>query len=183
MVVLGCNGLRCVIKIIVSLSLSWASYPHTACLQWTDSEILYKYVHVCAYTYAGWCTQSVCTGLILQYTPTHIHIYKHTCIHMQDGAYYLQTVCIHVTDTRTDICIYTHIFIHIQDGASCLHTACQWGHLEVVKYLCERGGEELLMLTDKVSVTCAKREERERERESMVFISYFNPYEPKMHHH
>jgi hypothetical protein len=28
---------------------------------------------------------------------------------------------------------------------------CQEGHLEVVKYLCEQGGKELLMLTDKVS--------------------------------
>ncbi len=39
----------------------------------------------------------------------------------------------------------------VQDGISCLHTASWGGHLEVVKYLCEQGGKELLMLTDKVS--------------------------------
>ncbi len=38
----------------------------------------------------------------------------------------------------------------MQDGASCLLKACENGHVGVVKYLCEQGGEELLMLTDKV---------------------------------
>jgi hypothetical protein len=40
----------------------------------------------------------------------------------------------------------------MQDGASCLLKACENGHVGVVKYLCEQGREELLMLTDKVSV-------------------------------
>ena len=31
------------------------------------------------------------------------------------------------------------------DCSTCLHVACGAGHLDVVKYLCERGGEELLM--------------------------------------
>ena len=39
----------------------------------------------------------------------------------------------------------------VQDGASCLYIASQNRHLAVVKLLCERGGEKLLMLTDKVS--------------------------------
>ena len=38
----------------------------------------------------------------------------------------------------------------MQDGWSCLHIACQEGQLKVVKVLCERGGEELMMMTDKV---------------------------------
>ncbi len=41
---------------------------------------------------------------------------------------------------------------HVQNGASCLCIACQEAHLEVVKYLCEQGGKELLMLTSKVTV-------------------------------
>ena len=41
--------------------------------------------------------------------------------------------------------------VDVQNGASCLLAASQDGHLEVVKYLCERGGERLLMLTNQVS--------------------------------
>ena len=40
----------------------------------------------------------------------------------------------------------------MQDGASCLMVASQNGHLEVVRYLCERGGEKLLLMADNVSV-------------------------------
>jgi hypothetical protein len=39
-----------------------------------------------------------------------------------------------------------------QHGWSCLHQACEKGRLDVVEYLCERGGEALLMLQDKVCV-------------------------------
>ena len=38
-----------------------------------------------------------------------------------------------------------------QIGHTCLHTACKNGHVDVAKYLCERGGERLLMLTMNVS--------------------------------
>jgi hypothetical protein len=41
--------------------------------------------------------------------------------------------------------------MHVQDGWSCLHSGCKGGHLELAQYLCERGGKELLMLTDYVS--------------------------------
>jgi hypothetical protein len=43
------------------------------------------------------------------------------------------------------------LHVHVQSRVSCICTACYNGHLEVVKYLCEQGGKELLMLTDKVS--------------------------------
>ncbi len=39
----------------------------------------------------------------------------------------------------------------VQNGASCLYLASSKGHLEVVKFLCEQGGKELLMLTNKAS--------------------------------
>jgi hypothetical protein len=41
--------------------------------------------------------------------------------------------------------------VHLQDGLSCLFAASSAGHLEVVKYLSELGGEELMMLRTKVS--------------------------------
>ncbi len=39
----------------------------------------------------------------------------------------------------------------MQDGQSCLIWASKGGHLDVVKYLYERGRKELLMKMDKVS--------------------------------
>jgi hypothetical protein len=39
----------------------------------------------------------------------------------------------------------------MQLGWTGLLIACQDGHLEVVKYLCETGGEKLMMKPDKVS--------------------------------
>jgi hypothetical protein len=39
----------------------------------------------------------------------------------------------------------------LQDGRSCLDRACQGGHFDVVKYLCEVGGRELVMATASVS--------------------------------
>jgi hypothetical protein len=37
---------------------------------------------------------------------------------------------------------------------SCLHFACENGHLEVVKYLCKHGGEELMMLANGHGESC-----------------------------
>jgi hypothetical protein len=52
-----------------------------------------------------------------------------------------------------DVCglCVTVTLAYVQNGASCLFLACQEGHLEVVKYLYEQGGKELLMLTINVS--------------------------------
>ena len=40
-----------------------------------------------------------------------------------------------------------------QYGRTCLHAACERGPLEVVQYLHDVGGKELLVSTDNVSVT------------------------------
>ena len=37
-----------------------------------------------------------------------------------------------------------------QDGRSCLTWACEGGRLDIAKYLCELGGEEMLMRQSKV---------------------------------
>jgi hypothetical protein len=55
-----------------------------------------------------------------------------------------------VTDAGWCTCV-TVALACVQTGASCLCTASDKGHLEVVKYLCEQGGKELLMLTNKAS--------------------------------
>ncbi len=39
----------------------------------------------------------------------------------------------------------------VQNGSTCLMQASSGGHLDVVKYLHEAGGEKLLMVADKVS--------------------------------
>ena len=39
----------------------------------------------------------------------------------------------------------------MQGGRTCLMSACEGGHLDVVKYVCEIGGKELVMATDEVS--------------------------------
>jgi hypothetical protein len=54
--------------------------------------------------------------------------------------------------THTNISHVTYCESCTQRGESCLYAACEMGHLEVVKFLCERGGEALLMLTRIVSV-------------------------------
>ncbi len=43
-----------------------------------------------------------------------------------------------------------HSEFHSQDGYSCLMRAVLEEKLEIVKYLCEVGGKELMMLQDKV---------------------------------
>jgi hypothetical protein len=40
----------------------------------------------------------------------------------------------------------------LQRGGTCLMYASSQGHMEVVKYLCEVGGKELLMTMENVSV-------------------------------
>ena len=42
--------------------------------------------------------------------------------------------------------------MYVQNGESCLHTACEHGYLSIVKHLGACGGEELLMLQNKVAV-------------------------------
>ena len=42
--------------------------------------------------------------------------------------------------------------VRVQNGGSCLHIACQQGHLSVVQYLYQQGGQALLMLTMNVSL-------------------------------
>ncbi len=39
----------------------------------------------------------------------------------------------------------------LQFGRNCLMWACEGGHFEILEYLCEVGGRELLMATDGVS--------------------------------
>ncbi len=45
----------------------------------------------------------------------------------------------------------TVVCVRVQRGMSCLYAASFNGHLEVVKYLYEVGGKELLKLNDNVS--------------------------------
>ncbi len=42
--------------------------------------------------------------------------------------------------------------MYVQNGESCLHTACEHGYLNIAKHLGACGGEELLMLQNKVAV-------------------------------
>jgi hypothetical protein len=77
---------------------------------------------------------------------------------LQDGADIMA-----VNDVSNGMHICKHVFYHMrpmiwpdhkcmgaQDGRSCLLEASRKGHIEVVKYLCELGGEKLLMLTNEV---------------------------------
>jgi hypothetical protein len=41
-----------------------------------------------------------------------------------------------------------------QEGFSCLHNACETASLDVVKFLCESGGEKLVMLQNMVRGLC-----------------------------
>jgi hypothetical protein len=45
------------------------------------------------------------------------------------------------------------INLHLQDGETCLAVACRAEQLDVVKYLIEVGGTELLMLLGRVSLS------------------------------
>ncbi len=38
----------------------------------------------------------------------------------------------------------------VQDGQSGLHIACKHAHMDLVEYLCEVGGDKLLVLSDRV---------------------------------
>ncbi len=62
-------------------------------------------------------------------------------------------------------------------GLTCLHIACHEKQFDVVKYLCEKGGEKLLMQSANVSmnvcvvhasVRCMCRRETDRERYSYM---------------
>ncbi len=43
------------------------------------------------------------------------------------------------------------VCVGVQDGSSCLHIACRRRDIEIIRYLCDQGGEELLMQTEGVS--------------------------------
>ena len=43
--------------------------------------------------------------------------------------------------------------VDLQEGASCLFVASEKGHLDIVKYLCKKGGKQLLMLSKIVGFT------------------------------
>jgi hypothetical protein len=43
--------------------------------------------------------------------------------------------------------------MRVQRGNTCLHKACEGGDLEVVKHLCEVGGEALVLKANKVRLS------------------------------
>ncbi len=43
-----------------------------------------------------------------------------------------------------------------QEGQSCLHMACSTGYLDVVKHVCEQGGNVLVMIKDVVSIAYSR---------------------------
>lgn len=47
----------------------------------------------------------------------------------------------------------THVFCNVKDGDTCLHIARLFEHLEVVKFLVQEGGKELVSIKDKASLT------------------------------
>jgi len=71
---------------------------------------------------------------------------------LQDGtvsAQHMQAVC-----SSTPVHSVRLACVNEQNGESCLTWACGGGHWDIAKYLCELGGEKLLMLQSKVRM-CA----------------------------
>jgi len=97
-------------------------YIHT----YIHTYSIYMYVCVCGYECVS-VQQGLPASTIYQFVHArmHTHIYTYICV----------CVC---------VCV--------QQGLSCLLMAAQQGHLEVVKYLCENGGDELLVWRDQVSM-------------------------------
>ncbi len=96
------------------------------------------------------------------YVCTYTHIYTHMYVHVRTQAH--MYVC-----TYTHI--YTHMYVHIhtqalalqknfkkkikklccaQKGETCLHIASSGDNFEMIKYILECGGSEILMVPDKV---------------------------------
>ena len=71
---------------------------------------------------------------------THLRNHKRKHMPIQTN-----TNCL-CADLTASVCTET-----LQSEGTCLMSACEGGHLDVVKYVCEIGGKELVMATDWVS--------------------------------
>jgi hypothetical protein len=59
-----------------------------------------------------------------------------------------------------------------QLNKSCLHYACTAGHLDVVEYLCDHGGNDFLVLRD--SVSCLHQDNRVHDTRECVCVINLN---------
>ncbi len=82
--------------------------------------------------WCGVCTSSMCICM---------HVFMHACIRC---ALCASEVDVQPHGQAAEAC-------HVQDsGFTCLHSAARKGHIEVVKYLCEVWGKDLIMLFKEV---------------------------------
>lgn len=51
------------------------------------------------------------------------------------------------------MCTLTYVLCHVKNGFTCLHAAIYYGHLEIVKFLVQKSGKELVSIMDKNSQT------------------------------
>jgi hypothetical protein len=69
--------------------------------------------------------------------------------------YTLEFSLYHKLYASVHVCIYIYIHNTHQDDRSCLCVASEKGYVQVVNYLCRRGGKKLTLMTDSVSMCCA----------------------------